>query len=63
MPGVKLVHAPQVPAAIPVRPNTLYFALEKNDKLYNRMMKSQTASIYVPTGINDLKLNLMAVSS
>ena len=62
LPGVKLVHAPQVPAALPVRPDTYYFVLESRGALYDNMLKSQAISIYVPTGIADLKLDLIAIS-
>ncbi|OMO15722.1 type VI secretion system baseplate subunit TssK, partial [Xanthomonas oryzae] len=34
LPGVKLTHAAQVPAAIPVRPGSYYFALEARGPLY-----------------------------
>ncbi len=61
--GVKLSHAPQVPAAIPVRPGSTYFAIEARGPLYERMLKSQSIMIYVPTGIPELKLELMAVTS
>lgn len=50
LPGVKLVHAPQVPAAIPVRPDTYYFVLENRGALYESMLKSQSISVYVPGG-------------
>ena len=63
LPGVKLVHAPQVPAALPVRPDTYYFVLENRGPLYDSMLKAQTISIYVPTGIADLKLDLIAIST
>ena len=62
MPGVKLVHAPQVPAAIPIRPGTLYFVLENKGTLYDNMLKAQAISIFVPNGIRDLKLELMAIA-
>lgn len=62
-PGLKLVHTPQVPSAIPVRPDTLYFLLEAKGPLYERMLQAQAISIYVPSGIPDLKLELMAVGS
>ena len=62
LPGVKLVHAPQVPAALPVRPDTYYFVLESRGALYETMLKSQAISIYVPTGIVDLTLDLIAIS-
>jgi type VI secretion system protein ImpJ len=63
MPGVKLVHAPQVPAAIPIRPDACYFVLENKGTLYENMLKSQAISIYVPTGIRDLKLELIAIAA
>ncbi len=63
MPGVKLVHAPQVPAAVPVRPGSYYFTLEPRGSLYERMMQAQALSIYVPSGIQDLRLELIAVNA
>lgn len=63
MPGVKLVHSPQVPAAVPVRPDTYYFSVEAKGALYERMLQAQSVSIYVPSGIRDLKLELLAVSA
>ncbi|RZA29561.1 MAG: type VI secretion system baseplate subunit TssK [Lysobacteraceae bacterium] len=68
LPGVKLVHAPQVPAAVPVRPDTYYFTLENRGMLYETMLKSQAISIYVPDGhvpnrIRDLRLELIAVAA
>jgi type VI secretion system protein ImpJ len=63
MPGVRLVHAPQVPAAIPVRPDTYYFVLENKGTLYENMLKAQAISIYVPNGIRDLKLELIAIAA
>jgi type VI secretion system protein ImpJ len=63
MPGVKLAHAPQVPAAVPVRPDTCYFTLEAKGVLYENMLKAQAISIYVPTGIGGLKLELIAIAA
>jgi type VI secretion system protein ImpJ len=61
--GVQLTHAPQVPAAIPVRPGSYYFALEPRGALYERMMQAHAISLYVPSGIADLKLELIAINS
>ncbi|MNU10872.1 hypothetical protein D3C72_2582930 [compost metagenome] len=63
MPGVKLSHAPQVPAAIPLRPDTCYFILENKGVLYEQMLKAQSISIYVPAGIRELRLELIAVTA
>ncbi|OBV36827.1 type VI secretion system baseplate subunit TssK [Janthinobacterium psychrotolerans] len=63
MPGVKLSHAPQVPAAIPVRPDTYYFALDNRGALYQHMLKAQSICVYVPAGIRELQLELIAVTA
>lgn len=63
MAGVPLTHAPQVPAAIPVRPGSYYFAVEPRGALYERMMQAQAVSLYVPSGIADLKLELIAINA
>ena len=63
MPGVRLQHAPQVPAAVPVRPDTCYFTLDSKGPMYERMLQAQSISIYVPSGMRDLKLELVAVAS
>ena len=62
MSGVRLTHAPQVPAAIPVRPNAYYFAVDARGPLYERMLAAQTITIYVPSGISDLRLELFALN-
>lgn len=62
LPGVHLSHAPQIPAAIPVRPGSTYFAIEARGPLYERMLKSQSIMIYVPSGIPELKLELIALT-
>lgn len=62
MSGVKLAHAPQVPGAIPVRPGAYYFALDARGPLYERMLQSQSITIYVPTGISELKMELFALN-
>jgi type VI secretion system protein ImpJ len=63
MPGVRLQHAPQVPAAVPVRPDAAYFTLDPKGQLYERMLQAQSISVYVPIGMNDLQLELIAVTS
>jgi len=63
MAGVQLTHAPQVPAAIPVRPGSYYFAVEPRGSLYERMMQAQAVSLYVPSGLPDLKLELIAINA
>lgn len=63
MPGVRITHAPQVPSALPMRPDTCYFLLDSKGPMYERMIAAQSISIYVPAGLRDLKLELLAVAA
>jgi type VI secretion system protein ImpJ len=63
MPGVTLTYTPQVPAAIPIRPGMLYFAVEHRGEPYEQMRKGQTVMIFVPSGLSELKLELIALTS
>lgn len=63
MSGVRLTHAAQVPAPIPVRPGALYFALDPHGPLYERMLKAQSVMIYAPESYRDLKIEMIAVTS
>lgn len=62
MSGVRLTHAAQVPAAIPVRPGAYYFALDPRGGLYERMLQAQAVTVYVPSGIPELKIELFALN-
>jgi type VI secretion system protein ImpJ len=53
----------QVPSAIPVRPDMVYFVLDVRGALYDAMLKSQAMSVYVPNGLRELRLELIAVSA
>jgi type VI secretion system protein ImpJ len=63
MPGVRLTHSPQVPPAIPVRPGAYYFAIDGKGPLHDRMLQAQSIMIYTPSGIPNLKLELVAVTA
>jgi type VI secretion system protein ImpJ len=52
-----------VPAAVPVRPGSYYFTLEPRGMLYERMIQAHALTIYVPSGIQDLRLELVAVNA
>lgn len=61
MPGGLLAHAPRLPPSIPVRLDNHYFALEPNGAMYDRMMAAHAIAFYVPSGFQNLKIELMAV--
>jgi type VI secretion system protein ImpJ len=60
LPGITLTHMPQVPAAVPVRPDTYYFSLSTRNGLYENALKAQAIAIYVPDGMRELKIELIA---
>jgi len=63
IPAVRLTHAAQPPAALPVRPGTCYFAMDVRGPLVERMRRAQSVSIYVPpASFPDLKLQLIALT-
>jgi type VI secretion system protein ImpJ len=59
--GIPISHTPQVPSAIPVKPNYSYFAVNNRGDLYERMMKGRSMAIYAPDNLSDLKIELIAV--
>ena len=61
-PAVRLTNAVQVPAAIPVRAGVQYFELEPLGPLYQRMLQAQAITVYAPSGIPGLKLELYALN-
>lgn len=63
LPGAGLRHMAQVPAEVPVRPNTYYFAIENKGALHEAMLRAQAIAIYVPSGIQGLKLELFGISA
>lgn len=63
LPGVRLVHMAQVPVEVPVRPNTYYFSLENKGALYEKMIAARALTIYVPSGIDGLKLELFGIAA
>ena len=60
LPGIALMHMPQVPAAVPVRPDTYYFSLSTRNGLYENALKAEAIAIYVPAGMRELDIELIA---
>lgn len=61
LPGVELVHMAQVPPDVPVRPNTYYFLVDGKGSLYQSMLSAQALTVYAPSGMASLKLELFAL--
>lgn len=63
LPGVPVTHMPQVPSAVPVRPNTYYFSVSTKSTLYENALKTGAIAVYAPDGIPGLKIELIAITS
>ena len=59
--GVKLTHMAQVPAAVPVRPNTHYFSLESKGPLYEAMLRTRALTLDAPVEMPGLKVELFCI--
>ncbi|MBR8233192.1 type VI secretion system baseplate subunit TssK [Burkholderia sp. AU42008] len=59
--GIALRSMPRLPAAIPVRIENQYFALDSNDDAFKRMIDAHACQIYVPASIPEVSLELYAV--
>ncbi|CAG4895263.1 type VI secretion system baseplate subunit TssK [Paraburkholderia gardini] len=59
--GIPLKAVQRVPAAIPVRLDNHYFALDANDPAHARMLAAHACQIYLPTTVPDASLELYAV--
>ncbi|MGU7810650.1 type VI secretion system baseplate subunit TssK [Burkholderia sp. AW49-1] len=58
--GIPLKAVQRVPAAIPVRLDNQYFALDSNDPAHARMLAARACQIYLPASVPDASLELYA---
>jgi type VI secretion system protein ImpJ len=61
MPGIPLRVMSRLPAAIPVRIESQYFALDSAHPAFKRMIAARACQFYVPSSIPDAVLELYAV--
>jgi type VI secretion system protein ImpJ len=59
--GIPLRAVQRVPAAIPVRLENQYFALDASDPAHARMLAARACQIYLPASLPDASLELFAV--
>jgi type VI secretion system protein ImpJ len=52
---------PRLPAAIPVRIENQYFALDSAHPAFKRMVDAHACQFYIPASIPDVSLELYAV--
>jgi type VI secretion system protein ImpJ len=61
MPGITLRPVSRLPAAIPVRIENQYFAVDSTDPAFARMIAARACQIYLPSSIPGAELELYAV--
>jgi type VI secretion system protein ImpJ len=59
--GIPLRPVSRLPAAIPVRIENQYFAVDSTDPAFARMIAARTCQIYLPASIPEAELELYAV--
>jgi len=59
--GIALRAVQRVPAAIPVRVDNQYFALDPNDPAHARMLAAHACHVYLPASVPDASIELYAV--
>ncbi len=61
LPGIPLRTMSRLPAAIPVRIENQYFALDSAHPAFQRMLAARACQFYVPASLPDVSLELFAV--
>lgn len=61
LPGIPLRTMSRLPAAIPIRIENQYFALDSTHPAFTRMIAARACRFYVPASIPDVSLELYAV--
>ncbi|MDQ7977246.1 type VI secretion system baseplate subunit TssK [Paraburkholderia sp. SARCC-3016] len=61
LPGIPLRPMSRLPAAIPIRIENQYFALDSTHAAFKRMVAARACQFYVPASIPDVSLELHAV--
>jgi type VI secretion system protein ImpJ len=61
LPGIPLRTMPRLPAAIPVRIENQYFALDSASPAFRRMVDARACQFYIPVSMPDVSLELYAV--
>lgn len=61
LPGIPLRTMSRLPAAIPIRVENQYFALDSAHPAFKRMVATRACQFYVPASIPDVSLELYAV--
>ncbi|WP_454766915.1 type VI secretion system baseplate subunit TssK [Cupriavidus campinensis] len=61
LPGIPLRTMPRLPAAIPVRIENQYFALDSAHPAFRRMLDARACQFYVPASVPEVSLELFAV--
>ncbi|HEY4291439.1 type VI secretion system baseplate subunit TssK [Luteibacter sp.] len=61
LPCVPLKHIPHPPPAVPVKPDCIYFVLDRKPAAYKRMREAHAVTVFVPGGVDKVELELLAI--
>lgn len=61
LPGLELVHVPQPPAAVPVKLDFLYFAVQRAGAAWEAVARARNLAVYAPSELPDARMELVIV--
>ena len=59
LPGLRMVHVPSPPRAIPVKLQYQYFSLERSGPVWDSVVRARNFAVYVPDEIADAQMELV----
>ena len=59
LPGLRMVHVPTPPRAIPVKLQYQYFSLERSGPVWETVVRARNFAVYVPDEIADVQMELI----
>jgi type VI secretion system protein ImpJ len=62
-PALPIKYIPRPPAGVPVKPQSYYFRLEKDEKFWKPIENSQAIVIYKPSEFKEIDIELIAVKT
>ena len=59
LPGLRMVHVPTPPRAIPIKLQYQYFSLERSGTVWESVVRARNFAVYVPDEIADVQMELV----
>ena len=61
VPGLRMIHVPVPPRAVPVKLRYQYFSLERSGEVWESIKRARSLAVYAPDEINDPQMELIVL--